>query len=305
MELLRYLRGTPEGKKAREAISGEVVARLAALVESAAPFRDQRSRRRFGPELRRWAYRCIMDRDVPFRRERRADRGDALRRERLMEQGEASSPPLARRGRPRSRPGPPVTVDCRGRAPGSTPREIRDKLDLLLDQVDEARVAVARAFHGLALLEPAAYQALGQSLDRPGRARRTRRRQSAAAVPSVPPALAPGSGPRDDWLAELGGVHRQLVCLARGIAAGRSAVQGRSGPKPRVVHRAAIDDLARLWFEMTGKRPTVRIDAEGKRGGPFCEFVAAALKLIWPGAPEFPALVDQACSRLRSADDPS
>jgi hypothetical protein len=308
MERLRHLRGTPEGKKAREAISGEVVARLAALVECAAPFRDWRARRRFGPDLRWWAYRCILDRDAALRRERRADRGDALRRERLMDKDDA--PPPAGRGTARPKPAhakrpKPTSMDLRGVTPDPLPRETREVLDGLLKQVDQARAAVGRTYVALASLDPTAREALRSSLDWPEFVRRTGRARPGAAAPPLPSGSARAGEPRAAWLGELDRAHRQLLRLARGIEAGRSALQGRSGPRPRAVHRAAIHDLAQLWLEMTGKRPTRRNDDQGKRAGPFRDFARAAMARVWPGVQSLDGLIDEACSQLGSSADPS
>ena len=268
MERLRILRATPEGRKAREAISGEVAAKLAAIVEGAAPFRDGRARRRFGPDLRWWACRCIMDRDAPLRRARRMGRADAA---------------------------PPGPVDRRGGTPGPLPRETREVLGRLLEQVDEARAAVGRTLVALASLESTAYGALHPFLDRPG---------PAAVGTRIPPDPARGGDPRAAWLGELDRAHRRLLRLGRGVEAGRSAVKGRSGPRPRVLHRAAIHGLAQLWLDLTGKRPTRRNDAAGTRAGPFRDFVRAAMALAWSGAGGFDGLIDEVCSQLGSADDP-
>ena len=92
--------------------------------------------------------------------------------------------------------------------------------------------------------------------------------------------------------------------LGAGIKAGRGTIKGRDGPKVRVLQRAAILDLARLWLELTGARPTRRVDSTGQRAGAFRELVYDALPLIWSVRSSVDRLIDEACSQLERESRP-
>jgi hypothetical protein len=279
MPRLRWLRGTPDGQAARSRFSGEKVRSLMAIIENGPGFRDDRARRRLAPDLRWWAYRCIEARDAALPR--------AARRT-IHRHCQELTPP-----------------ERRGVAPDPRPRDTRQALDRLSAYVNKASDSVARAARAWAALKPAELEALRPHLPRPDA-------RGEAQAPEAPSHAEPGlaqamadvarqNEPLRAWLQALDRMHRQLAWLARAAEAGRDAVKGDPGPRTRDLHRNAILDFARLWFEATGSWPTRRVDRQGQRSGSFRDFVHAAMRPIWPGLPSVDGLIDEVCSQPASA----
>jgi hypothetical protein len=85
--------------------------------------------------------------------------------------------------------------------------------------------------------------------------------------------------------------------LAR-LAAAEPTFAGRGGKaKPCT---PAVHDLARLWAEFTGARPTVTWREDfGEYRGAFYDFVHDAVLAFWPSAGSLDRVIREVCTRVR------
>jgi hypothetical protein len=91
---------------------------------------------------------------------------------------------------------------------------------------------------------------------------------------------------------------RQLADAA-GKAAAAIQADVRTGPRPAKLGEA-IQDLGRIWFELTGKPPRLGSSAYSEDNrGPFGNFVRAVVLLLWPGAGSMGGYVRDVCRSYR------
>jgi hypothetical protein len=251
------------------------VQKLVKAVEGSDGFRDAKARRRFGPDLRWWAFLWILRRDEALPRSEGKkvhlqDRNLSLREQ-------------------------------RGASPGPSPAERRATLRMLSKRIEEAGAATGKITQALAEMDAFAYDAFSPSLALPDASARTRSgepseaqqtaRESAAAI------IADRGERRRAWLRELSTMHSRLAWLKRAGDLSLGNISPTDGPKERDLHRRAIEDLWRLWANATGKQPA----RDNSRRGPFYGFVHETMQRIWPGMGSAHGLIDQVCTQLRAA----
>ena len=275
MHHLYVLRATPQGLAARRAFPCAEVRKLVKAVEGSHGFRDARTRRRFGPDLRWWAFLWILRRDEALPRSEGKKVHLQDRKLSLREQ--------------------------RGATPGPSPAERQATLRMLSKRIEKAGAANGKITRALAEMDVFVYDALSPNLTLPDAGARTRSgeppeahqtaRESAAAI------IADRGERRRAWLRELSIMHSRLASLKRAVDLSLGSISPTDGPNERDLHRRAIEDLWRLWANATGKQPA----RDSSRRGPFYGFVHETMQRIWPGMGSAHGLIDQVCTQLRAA----
>jgi hypothetical protein len=100
----------------------------------------------------------------------------------------------------------------------------------------------------------------------------------------------------------VGGALAELPSrLATGArrAAADAVVPTRFPDRPGLAFR----DLAVLWREATGRKPTFTYDpVEGSIGGAFPEFARSVMRALWPKAGDLDGLIRKACTDSKRTD---
>jgi hypothetical protein len=92
-----------------------------------------------------------------------------------------------------------------------------------------------------------------------------------------------------------------IARIASAAGRARAAVKVRTG-RPQRFYREPLGDLASIWVEATGTRPTVTYDFyQGGRGGAFRTFVYAASAPVLPAMGSVDKLIEKTCQEWRKA----
>jgi hypothetical protein len=91
----------------------------------------------------------------------------------------------------------------------------------------------------------------------------------------------------------------EMARIAAAAGRARAAVKVRKG-RPQRFYREPLGDLASIWVEATGIRPTVTINAyQGGRGGAFRTFVYAASAPVFPAMRSVDKFIEKTCQEWR------